>query len=93
MVLFLDGSTRTIRLSDHKENLHFFTDRVADALLNPKELPFVCSSVHHDLDIDIDNNNNYYYNYSLNKTCNIYSHKPDELPQCAHSQGRGGSPQ
>lgn len=37
----IDGSEMFIRVEDHNETLHFFTDRVAGAILNPKELPMV----------------------------------------------------
>lgn len=35
-----DGSTIPVQLDDSIENLHFFTDRAADATLNPIALPF-----------------------------------------------------
>ena len=35
-----DGSTIPVQLDDSIENLHFFTDRAADATLNPITLPF-----------------------------------------------------
>lgn len=36
----LDGSKIPLFYQDHQENLHFFTDRVADAIENPFKLPF-----------------------------------------------------
>lgn len=37
----VDGSETFILFGDHKETLHFFTDRVAGAIMNPKDLPMV----------------------------------------------------
>lgn len=40
MLSLIDGSTVSISILGSEENLHFFTDRVADAILNPSTLPF-----------------------------------------------------
>lgn len=38
-IWLLDASSVTVNYKGKRENLHFFTDRVADGLLNPIDLP------------------------------------------------------
>ena len=37
---YVDGSMLTVTVNDITENVHFFTDHVAGAIANPRELPF-----------------------------------------------------
>ena len=41
----LDGSLQTVTVGSITENVHFFTDHVAGAIANPRELPFSSQSL------------------------------------------------